>query len=142
LKHGPAVYGISWSSDGKLLASVSVSEQSVCIWDAVKGEQLNRTRLPGPRRVAFRPHSGELAVGIWGSGRSRGWLGGLLTVKNRPELPVFCLSRIWETAPLGLALPERRFHHEQAASSFRRSREGRHPQTAPHRQGPRVRPLR
>ncbi|MGZ3382900.1 MAG: H-X9-DG-CTERM domain-containing protein [Isosphaeraceae bacterium] len=32
--------------------------------------------------------------------------------------------------------------HEQAASSFSWHREGRHPQTASHRQGPRLRPLR
>ena len=33
-------------------------------------------------------------------------------------------------------------HHEQAASSLRRHREGRHPQTAPRRQGPHLGPLR
>jgi transposase len=34
---------------------------------------------------------------------------------------VFCLSRIWKTAPFGLALPERRFPHGHATPSLFRT---------------------
>ncbi len=38
--------------------------------------------------------------------------------KNLEGVMLFCLSRIWKIASFGLALPERRFPHEQAASSL------------------------
>src|SRR5262249_46598781 len=68
--------------DGKYIAVAALSNQSVILWDADTGRQVEQLKLellkqlPIPRAVAYKPRTGKLAVGgDRGGGQGGGWVG-------------------------------------------------------------------
>jgi WD40 repeat protein len=63
LRHGTAVQSLAFSQDGKLLASTSDSDDTVRVWDAATGREVNRADV-GERscRVVWTPDGRRLVV--------------------------------------------------------------------------------
>jgi WD40 repeat protein/serine/threonine protein kinase len=64
--HQAWVWGLRFSADGKLLASVGNDERNLILWDIARGRKLREARFDSvPNQVAFAPDGKKLALAIF-----------------------------------------------------------------------------
>src|SRR5205823_14576742 len=81
LRHGIEPAGLTFSPDGKLLASVSGSEDGIRLWDTTTGKEV--ARLDVPVSIAALAPDGQVLVAD--ADRCKVWSPALKSVRNLPD---------------------------------------------------------
>src|SRR5262245_44805114 len=84
LRHGVGLQGLGFTPDGKLLCTLSASEDSVKMWDPVSGKEV--ARLNGAAQLVTLAKNGS--VFVVDETRVRVWLPATNTVRELPEKTV------------------------------------------------------
>ena len=94
LRHG-AIEGVAFAPDGKLLCTVSGSEDNIKMWDTVSGKEV--ARLPVAPRLVKLTKDGSVFVAT--DDRIRVWLPATNTVRELPEITISA-----ESAPTAMTV--------------------------------------
>src|SRR5262249_35080963 len=81
LRHGPEPFGLGFSHDGKILGSISTTNDGVRLWDPVSGKEI--ARLNNPATFAAMARDGSVLV--VDDSRCKHWIPSANLVRDLPE---------------------------------------------------------